>query len=73
MRTYPLILLFVLLSAGLSAQNIVSKVDSGRIGGARYRILFPRNWKGKLVMYAHGYEFMGSPAQSRNPDFVGRV
>ena len=45
----------------------VSKIDSGSIYGARFKILFPQNWKGKLIMYAHGYEFMGSPLQSSNP------
>ncbi|QDK77200.1 alpha/beta hydrolase [Spirosoma sp. KCTC 42546] len=53
------------------AQNPVAKIDSGSISGARYVILFPENWKGKLVMYAHGYEFMGAkPRQSQNPGFA---
>ncbi len=62
----------MLLSWSALAQNI-SKIDSGAIEGARYRIIFPENWKGKLVMYAHGYEFMGSPLQSKNPDFIKRM
>lgn len=58
----------------LGAQNGVAKIDTGTIKGARYRILFPENWKGKLVMYAHGYEFMGaSPRQSRNPGFINNM
>lgn len=73
MKIYSLTGLFFLLSAGIFAQNTVPKVDSGSIDGAKYRILFPQNWKGKLVMYAHGYEFMGSPAQSRNPEFAARM
>ena len=64
-------IIFLILLASITAlgQNI-SKIDSGNINGARYRILFPANWKGKLVMYAHGYEFSGSPLQSKNPQFL---
>jgi pimeloyl-ACP methyl ester carboxylesterase len=67
-------LLFFLLIPCLSFAQNVSKIDSGAINGAKYRILFPENWKGKLVMYAHGYEFMGAkPRQSENPDFPKRM
>jgi pimeloyl-ACP methyl ester carboxylesterase len=62
-----------IFSLSIFAQNI-AKIDSGAINGANYRILFPENWKGKLVMYAHGYEFMGAkPLQSQNPAFVKRM
>ncbi|MDB5239483.1 MAG: hypothetical protein JWP57_108, partial [Spirosoma sp.] len=60
MKNLGLTLVFGLLSAGLFAQNNVSKIDTGQINGAKYRILFPQNWKGKVILYAHGYEFMGS-------------
>lgn len=64
----------LLCVTGLSAQNGISKIDTGSIKGAKYRILFPENWKGKLVMYAHGYEFMGaSPRQSQNPGFINNM
>jgi pimeloyl-ACP methyl ester carboxylesterase len=66
------LLLILLFSKVVLAQNI-SKIDSGIINGANYKILFPKNWAGKLVMYAHGYEFMGSPVQSKNPDFSKRM
>lgn len=66
------ILFLILISSSVFAQN-VAKIDTGAINGANYRILFPENWKGKLVMYAHGYEFMGSPRQSKNPDFIKRM
>ena len=60
-----------LSGAQSTVQNTVVKIDSGAINGAVYRILFPKNWKGKLVMYAHGYEFMGSkPRQSQKPQFA---
>ena len=66
-------LILLLFTTTLMAQN-VAKIDSGAIGGAKYRILFPENWKGKLVMYAHGYEFMGSkPLQSQNPEWIKRM
>ena len=65
-----LLLLSLLFTTGVSAQYI-SKIDSGAIGGVSFKIIFPNNWKGKLVMYAHGYEFMGSPPrQSKNPQFA---
>ncbi len=52
----------------------VVKTDTGSIGGVRYKILFPENWKGKLVMYAHGYEFMGAmPRQSQSPQFAANM
>ena len=74
MKKASLTLLCVVLSVMLHAQTTVSRIDSGAIDGARYRILLPNNWKGKLVMYAHGYEFMGAkPRQSQNPDFLGRM
>ncbi len=70
-------LLFYLLaiySFPLWGQGGIAKTDSGVINGAKYRIVFPENWKGKLVMYAHGYEFMGAkPRQSENPDWLKRM
>lgn len=70
MKYYLSLVLVYCLLTGLHAQSPVAKVDSGSVQGARYVILFPPNWKGKLVMFAHGYEFMGTPMrQSRNPGF----
>lgn len=63
------LLLLVLSVCTAWGQNI-ARIDSGNINGARYRILFPPDWKGKLVMYAHGYEFNGSPLQSKSPQFL---
>ena len=52
------------------SQNMINRIDTGVIRGAHYKIIFPAKWKGKLVMYAHGYEFMGTnPRQSVNPGF----
>ncbi|HEX6224683.1 MAG TPA: alpha/beta hydrolase [Chryseolinea sp.] len=46
------------------------KIEKGKLNGANFTIGIPENWKGKLVMYAHGYEFVGSPRQSANPRFL---
>ncbi|GAB3896343.1 alpha/beta hydrolase [Larkinella knui] len=41
----------------LGQSSSVARVDTGTIGGARYRIDIPANWNPKrLLMYAHGYE-----------------
>jgi len=71
MKKTILILFASCFIQAMFAQDIVAKTDSGTINGAAYKILFPQNWKGKLVMYAHGYEFMGAqPRQSKNPQFI---
>lgn len=58
----------------LSGQAQSAQNESGTLEGAPYIILFPENWDGNLVMYAHGYEFMGSaPRQSGNPEFPERM
>lgn len=58
----------------LLAQGLVAKADKGALNGASYIILFPTNWNNKLVMYAHGYEFVGTPRkQSDNPEFPSRM
>jgi pimeloyl-ACP methyl ester carboxylesterase len=66
-----LFLAFFLTSFLAAAQ--VAKIDSGSINNATYKILFPDNWKGKLVMFAHGYEFMGAPKFTTRPDFIPRM
>jgi pimeloyl-ACP methyl ester carboxylesterase len=38
-----------------------ARIDTGRIGGAMYRIVIPANWNHNLVMYAHGYEMPSMP------------
>ncbi|MFN8432207.1 MAG: alpha/beta hydrolase [Spirosomataceae bacterium] len=68
-----IIILFFLISTNVFAQNI-AKIDSGSINGADYRIVFPKDWKGKLLMYAHGYEFVGTqPRQSKDPQWLSRM
>lgn len=56
------------------AQAPIARVDSGQINGAAYRVVFPPDWKGKLVMYAHGYEFMkAAPRQSQQAGFINSM
>ena len=74
MKKQSLLLIAFLVAVytqNLLAQNLVAKTDSGSINGADYRIVFPANWKGKLVMYAHGYEMKGIvPKASKSPGFL---
>jgi hypothetical protein len=68
------VLLAIFWMQSLLAQNLVVKTDSGSINGADYRILFPANWKGKLVMYAHGYEVKGIVEKfSKGPFFLSSL
>ncbi|HEY5917314.1 MAG TPA: alpha/beta hydrolase, partial [Chryseolinea sp.] len=60
----------ILLLTLCSALGYAQKIEKGNLNGATFTIAIPENWKGKLVMYAHGYEFVGSPKQSENPRFT---
>ncbi len=67
---------FLLLSLLISINTFcqISKTDTGTIKNAGFKIIFPENYQNKLVMYAHGHEFMGSlPRQSKNPAWVDRM
>ncbi|QHW00461.1 alpha/beta hydrolase [Spirosoma endbachense] len=72
-------LLFASLLSSVSAlaQSTVPSIDSGSINGARYQIAFPKGWTTapvkRLVMFAHGYEFVGAPAQSRSNRWLNTV
>lgn len=67
------ILFFLLvITTSISAQS-VAKLDTGTIKGADYKIIFPEKWEKKLVMFAHGYEFMGAPSQSKRTDLAQRM
>jgi alpha-beta hydrolase superfamily lysophospholipase len=46
-------------------------VDTGTLNGAQYRIEIPAGWNGGLVMYAHGYEIVGTPFQPDQPRMAG--
>ncbi|TAH02158.1 MAG: alpha/beta hydrolase [Sphingobacteriales bacterium] len=70
MKKITLMLLALSFYYWMPAQTLIAKTDSGSINGVAYKMLFPQNWKGKLIMYAHGYEFMGlQPRQSADPRF----
>lgn len=73
MKKYSVLLAVVCTFKMACAQNLVAKKDTGRIKDAAYQILFPANWKGKLVMYAHGYQNVGFPNQSSNPNFANEM
>ncbi len=66
------LILLLFVSQVLCSQTEV-KIDSGSINGATYKILIPEKWDGALLMYAHGYAFMGAPLQSRNPEFINNM
>ena len=63
-------MLWMALSVSSFAQQAAPKVNKGQLNGVGYVIIIPDGWKGKLVMYAHGYEFIGLPRQSQNPQFA---
>jgi alpha-beta hydrolase superfamily lysophospholipase len=46
---------------GVPSRFTETVVDTGTIAGAPYRIEIPAGWNGGLVMYAHGYELVGTP------------
>ncbi len=62
------IMLFCLLLS-LSVFSQSAKRDTGILNGAMYEILIPDAWNKKLVMYAHGYEQVGTPhtMMGKNP------
>lgn len=39
------------------------RTETGTLDGAPYRIEVPRDWNGELVVFAHGYETVGSGRQ----------
>lgn len=66
MKKVILFVFLISLCSSAFSQNIV-RIDTGTVNYAHYKILFPKDWKHKLVMFAHGYEFMGSPSAINSP------
>lgn len=55
-------------------QDPTCKTSKGKLNDAAFIILIPEDWNQNLVMYAHGYEFVGSsPRQSESPGFENSV
>jgi pimeloyl-ACP methyl ester carboxylesterase len=46
-----------------------ARADFGRLGGAVYQIEMPNKWNGRLLLYMHGFEELGSTARATAPDF----
>lgn len=46
---------------GKQSAQAVTRVETGQLEGAPWRIDVPANWNGELVMYAHGFEPVGTP------------
>lgn len=44
------------------------RADFGRLGGSVYQIEVPAHWNGRLVLYMHGFEELGSTANVTPPD-----
>jgi pimeloyl-ACP methyl ester carboxylesterase len=65
-----LLLLFWMFSLASIAQE---KMDLGPLKGGTYQVLIPKNWNKKLVMFAHGYQFMGSPGASANAGLAKKM
>jgi len=50
----------VYLALGFTISGFSQKFDLGEINGADYYICIPENWNKGLVMYAHGYQPIGT-------------
>lgn len=61
-----LFIFLILLFISAKSQNN-ARIDTGTVNHTHYKIYIPKDWKHKLVMFAHGYEFMGSPSAIASP------
>ena len=64
-RVLVIVTLIGLLSIAAVAQD--SKIETGTINGAAFRIEMPGTWNKGLVMYCHGYQVVGTPNNFENP------
>jgi dienelactone hydrolase len=46
---------------------------SGVLGGAAYRIEVPENWRGGLVVFAHGIQYGPGPGAVQSPPIAGHI
>jgi pimeloyl-ACP methyl ester carboxylesterase len=65
-----LLLLLPLLAALCTAET---KIETGDINGARFRIEMPEKWNGGLVMYCHGYSPVPGTFDNPKPNPVLNV
>jgi len=66
MKNFILYSVLISLFHSANDQNI-ARIDTGTVNQVHYKIFIPKDWKHKLVMFAHGYEFMGSPSAITSP------
>ena len=45
-----------------------ARADFGHLGGAVYQVEMPARWNGRLVLWMHGYEELGTEAHVTAPD-----
>ena len=64
---HPLIIFLLLLCCTFTAFAQTSKIETGEINGAPFRIEVPANWNKGLVMYCHGYETVGAKTNVADP------
>jgi pimeloyl-ACP methyl ester carboxylesterase len=58
---------FLFLCFSLTAFAQTSKIETGEINGAPFRIEVPANWNKGLIMYCHGYETVGAKTNVADP------
>ncbi len=64
---HSLIIFLLLFCFSLTAFAQTSKIETGEINGAPFRIEIPANWNKGLVMYCHGYETVGAKTNVADP------
>jgi pimeloyl-ACP methyl ester carboxylesterase len=62
-----ILFVFLILSFLSAKSQNITRIDTGIVNQAHFKIYVPKDWKHKLVMFAHGYEFMGSPSAVTSP------
>ena len=74
MKKIILFIFLISLFHSTNAQNI-ARTDTGSVNHAHFKIFIPQDWKHKLVMFAHGYEFMGTPSAITSPqlDLMAKI
>lgn len=66
-KTLTVVFLIVSFAVSTASQDASSKVESGTLNGAAFRIEIPAQWNKGLVMYCHGYALAGTQPNFDNP------